>query len=93
MKFVCELSAAFCTAISGENSISCMRSNVYVVAVETVYKELFVEWKDTMDVKGSSWNHRCQKEPLLLRMCRFPALFFFSKICAHSFCSDHCLKI
>ncbi len=24
------------------------------------YKELFVHWKGSMDVKGSSWKHKCQ---------------------------------
>ncbi len=32
-----------------------------------VYKEPFVELKDSMDVKDSSWNHVCPKEPLFFK--------------------------
>ncbi len=30
------------------------------------YKEPFIQWSGSMDVKCSSWNHQCQEQPLFL---------------------------
>ncbi len=38
------------------------------------YKEPFVEWNVSMNVKGSSWDHQCNKEPLVL--CTLYSLYF-----------------
>ncbi len=39
----------------------------------TFYYKYFVEWKDSMDVKGSSWNHQCQEALLsVLFNIKFP---------------------
>jgi len=55
-------------AISGspENLlVKSSKKNVFF-SVQRMFKseETFFQWKGSMDVKGSSWNHRWQKKPL-----------------------------